>query len=85
MASLKLLTILKMLIETLLKIPFSGIGQCSPVPTSHWLQEICARINLPQAASGMILQSHRSLPVFIFSVKITALVSLKWVTGRGSN
>jgi hypothetical protein len=30
----------------------------------------------------MILLSHRRLPVLIFSVKITALGSLKLVTGR---
>jgi hypothetical protein len=29
-----------------------------------------ARINLSQAASGMILQNHRWLPVSIFCVKI---------------
>jgi hypothetical protein len=33
-------------IETLLRIPFAVIGQCSPAPTSHWLQGKCARINL---------------------------------------
>jgi hypothetical protein len=32
------LLILKMLTETLLRIPFSVIGRCSLVPTSHWLQ-----------------------------------------------
>jgi hypothetical protein len=35
-----------------------------------------------QAASGMILQNHRRLPVSTFSVKIVALRSLKRVTGR---
>ncbi len=40
------LLILKMLIKTLLRIPFSLISRCSPVPTSHWLQWKCARINL---------------------------------------
>ncbi len=34
---------------------FSLIGRCSLMPTSHWLQGKCARINLPQEASGMIL------------------------------
>jgi hypothetical protein len=34
-----------------------------------------ARINLSQAASGMILQNHRRLPVSIFSIKIAALGS----------
>jgi hypothetical protein len=52
------------------------------VPSSHWLQGKCARINLSQAASGIILQDHRRLPVSIFSVKIAALGSLKGVTGR---
>jgi hypothetical protein len=63
-----------MLTETLLRIPFYGIGRCPLVPTSHWLQGKCARINLSQAASGMILQNH--------SVKIAALGPLKRVTGR---
>jgi hypothetical protein len=35
------------------------------------------RINLSQAASGMILQNLRRLPVSIFNVKIAALGSLK--------
>jgi hypothetical protein len=41
------LLILKTLIETLAlhRIPFSVIGQSSLVPTSHWLQGKCARIN----------------------------------------
>jgi hypothetical protein len=71
-----------MLTETLPRIPLSVIGQFSLVPNSHWLQGKCARINLSQAASGMILQNHRRLPVSIFSVKIAALGSLKWVTRR---
>ncbi len=50
-------------------------------PTSHWLQGNCARINLSQAASCMILQNHRWLLVSIFSVRIASLGSLKWVTG----
>ncbi len=45
---------------------FSVIGRCSLVWTSHWLQENCARINLSQAASGMILQNYRQLPRSIF-------------------
>ncbi len=85
---LKLLLILKMLPEALLKIPLSVIGQCSLVPTSHWLQGKCVRIYLSKAASGkasgMNLQNQRRLPVCIFSVKITALGSLKRVTGRCS-
>ncbi len=40
-AALKLLTILKMLKETLLRIPFSVIVRCSLVPTFHWLQGKC--------------------------------------------
>jgi hypothetical protein len=49
------LQILKILTETLIKIPLSVIGQCSLVPTSHWLQGKYTRINLSEAASGMIL------------------------------
>ncbi len=37
--------------------------------------ENVARINLSQAASGMILQNHRPLSVSIFNVKIFALES----------
>jgi hypothetical protein len=44
-----------MLAETILRIPFSVFGRCSLVPT--------------QAASGMILQNHRQLPVSIFQCK----------------
>jgi hypothetical protein len=55
-----------MLTETLLKIPFSVIRRCSQVPTTHWLQGKCARINLSQASSGMILQNHMWLPVNTF-------------------
>jgi hypothetical protein len=40
-----------MLAETLLRIPFSLIGGYSLVPTSHWLQGKCVRVNLSQAAS----------------------------------
>jgi hypothetical protein len=71
-----------MLTEILLRIPFSLIGRYSLVSASHWLPGICARINLSQAASGMILQNHRRLPVFILSVKIAALGPLKRDTGR---
>ncbi len=67
-----------MLTETLLRIPFSVIGRCSLVPTLPWLQVKCARTNLLQTASGMILQSHKQVPVSIFSVKIAAFESLKW-------
>jgi hypothetical protein len=71
-----------MLTENLLKIPFSVIGRSSLVPTSHWMQGKYAKINLSQAAFGMILQNHRRLPVSIFSVKISSVGSLKLVTGR---
>jgi hypothetical protein len=58
------------------------IGQCSHVPSTHWLQGKCARINLTQAAFGKNLQNHRRLPVSIFlNVKIATLGSLKRVTG----
>ncbi len=76
------LLILKMLNKILLRIPFSVIGRCSLVPTSHWLQGKCSRINLSQAASGTILQNLRWLPVSVFSVKISALGPLKLATGR---
>jgi hypothetical protein len=69
------LLILEMLAETV-------IGLCSLVPTSYWLQGKCTRTNLSQAASGTILQNHTWLPVSIFSVKITALGSLKQVSER---
>jgi len=41
----------------------------------HWLQGKFAR------KTSMSLQNHRRLPVSIFSVKIAALASLKWITG----
>jgi hypothetical protein len=47
------LIILKMLTETLLRIPFSVIGLCSLVPSYHWLQGKCAQE----------LTCHRRLPV----------------------
>jgi hypothetical protein len=50
--------------------------------SAHWLQGKCGKINLPQAASGMILHSHWWLPVSNFSGKIAALGSLKRVTER---
>ncbi len=52
--SLKLLPILKKLSET-----FFVIGWCSLVQTCHWLQGKCTRINLSQAASGMILKAQQ--------------------------
>ncbi len=42
----------------------------------------CTGINLSRAASGMIVQNHRLLPVSIFSVKIAAVGSLNRVPGR---
>jgi hypothetical protein len=39
----------------LLRISFSVIGRCSLVPTSHWLQGKCARIDLSPVALGIIL------------------------------
>jgi hypothetical protein len=47
-------------------------GTLFRLPFSHRLQRKCARINLLQAASGMILQNSWRLPVGIFSVKIAA-------------
>jgi hypothetical protein len=61
-----------MLIETLLKIPFNVVSRCPRAPTS-WLRQKLSRINLSQAASNMILQNHRLLPVSIFNVKINYL------------
>jgi hypothetical protein len=75
-ASLNYLLILKMFTETLLRSPFSVFGRCSLEPTSHWLQRK-ARINLSQAASGMILQTHGRLPVIIFRVTIGLLEGRK--------
>ena len=40
---LNYLLILKVFTETLLRIPFSVNGQCSQVPSSHWLEEKCTR------------------------------------------
>jgi hypothetical protein len=74
--------ILKILTEALLRIHLSVIGRYSLVPTSHWLQGKCARITVTKAASGMILQNHRLLPISIFSLKIVASGSFKRVTGR---
>ncbi len=38
--------------ETLLRIPFSVIGRCSLVPTFHWQQRKCERINLTKNTGG---------------------------------
>jgi hypothetical protein len=74
--------ILKMLAETLIRIPFAVIGRYSLVPTSDWLEGKYARIRLPQVASSVILQNPRRLPVSIFSVKIATLGYLKRDAGR---
>jgi len=58
------------------------IGLCSLVPTSHWLQEKSARINLSQAASSMIITELQAAFGSIFSVKITALGSFMRATER---
>ncbi len=76
-ASLKLLTNFENAYWTLLRIPFSVIGRCSPWSADPSLA--AEKINLLQTASGMILQNHRRLPVSIFSFKIAALGSLKWL------
>ncbi len=77
----KFLLILNCLLK-LLRIPFSVIGRCSLVPSSHWLEGKCARINLSQASFVMILQNHRRLSVNIFSAKTATLGPFKRVTGR---
>jgi hypothetical protein len=66
---------LKIFVETLLRIPFSVIGGRSLVPTSHWLQGKCARINWSQAASGKILQNSQAASCSISS-EISALGSV---------
>jgi hypothetical protein len=66
-ASWNFLLILKTLGQILPRIPYSVIGRCFLVPTSHLMHGKCARIKLSQAASGMTLQNHRWLPVRIFS------------------
>jgi hypothetical protein len=70
-----------MLTETLLRIPFCDWSMFS----SADLSLAAGKINSSEAASGMILQNHRRLPVRIFSVKTATLVSLKRVTGRICN
>jgi hypothetical protein len=49
-----------MLTVTLFRIPFSVIGRCSLAQTSHWLQGKCARSNLSQAASDIILTGSQA-------------------------
>jgi hypothetical protein len=74
----------KWFLEPSLEFPFLWLVDAlyCIVPTSHWLHGKCARINLAQAASGMILPYHRWLQVNIFRVKIATLGSLKQVTRR---
>jgi hypothetical protein len=72
---LNLLLILKMLSETLLRIPFSVIGR--PLIGRENVHELTSHRQL----LGMILKNHRRLPVSISSVKIAALGSFKRVTG----
>ncbi len=76
------LQILKMLTKTLFRIPFSVIGQCSPVSTPHWLQWKWAEIYLSQVNFCVILEDHRRLLVSIFKVKIAAIGSLKSFVAR---
>ena len=45
--------------------PISGIGRCSLMPTYHWLQGKCTKINLSQAASCIIFKNRSRLPVGI--------------------
>ncbi len=65
-----------MLTETLLRIPFSVTWTMFSSADLSLAAGKCARINLLQAASGMILQNHMRLPLSMFSVKIAALGSL---------
>jgi hypothetical protein len=58
----------------LLRIPFSVIGRCSPVPLA------AGKIYLSRAASGHVLEYHRRLPVCIF---MADLGSLKKVDKKG--
>jgi hypothetical protein len=67
---------LVLLIETLLRIPFSVIGLCSLVPTSHWLQEI----NLSQVASGDFTEPQAAFCKC--QKKIATLGSFKQVNGK---
>ncbi len=50
--------ILKMLTEILLSIPLSVIGRCSLVPTYHWLQRKCARINFHKSFQSDFTESQ---------------------------
>jgi hypothetical protein len=71
--SLQLLAnFVKILTEFLLRIPFSVIGRMFSRTKLSLVAKKSARINLSQAASGMILQNQKRLPVSMFIVKITA-------------
>ncbi len=65
--------------ETLLKTPFSAIGRCSPVTTSHWLRK-----NAPEfTCLGCFrydIQDHRRLLVSMFQGQIAAIGSLNRIT-----
>ncbi len=45
--------------ETLLRIPFSVIGRCSLVSTSHWQQGKRARMNLSVVTGGFQYDFYR--------------------------
>jgi hypothetical protein len=63
-----------MLTETLFRIPFSVMFSSADLSLAAGK---CAKIYLSQAASGLILQNYRRLPVSTFRVKIAAVGSLK--------
>ncbi len=68
----------KVLTKTLLRVPFSVIGQCFLVQNSYWLQGKCARINWSLAASGRILQNHIRLPGVQQKVLIHYYTVISW-------
>jgi hypothetical protein len=68
-----------MLTGTFLRIPFSVIGRCSLVPTSHWLQGKYARIIVTGGYRYDFTESQAASCKH-FSVKIAALGSLMRVT-----
>ncbi len=53
-----------------------------PLYLPLWLKGKCSRIKLVKGISSMTLHNHRRLPVYIVTVKIAALGSLKQVTRR---
>ncbi len=71
-----------MLTETLFRISFSVTGQCSLVPTSHWLQGNCAKINFVTGGFPFYFTESQTTSCMFFSVKIAAFGSLKRVTRR---